>query len=112
MGLVMEKEVKVSEVVLCSGDCLSCNFYEQKPIEQEFVVSKKRVSTHYVVPDMTAIRILGEVEGNDIARDSLSDMSQAELEEICRQKLAEMERVGFVSSAQKKGRKTKVKKEK
>ena len=87
----MEKEVKVSGVVLCSGDCSSCNLYEQKPVEQEFVVSKKRVSTHYVVPDMTAIRILGEIEGEKDKRALLSALSQEELEMMRKEKLEELD---------------------
>ena len=81
--LDMKKETKIFEVTLCTGDCLTCNKREVKSLERTFVLTKKRVSTHYVPPDITAIKMLNEVMQT---QKTLQDLSACTTEELAKLK--------------------------
>ena len=90
INLDMEIEAKLYEVAPCTGDCLSCIKYEQKPIEKTFVLTKKRVSTHYVAPDMTAIKLMNDILAEENAKDCIERMTEEELEALRQSLLREL----------------------
>ena len=55
---------------------------EKQQINENLTLTKKKVTTHYIPPDMLAIKILFEIYGKEIEYDNLSKLSDSELIEL------------------------------
>lgn len=55
------------------------NEKDQQQINENLTLVKKKVTTHYIPPDMLAIKILFEIYGKEIEYDNLNTLTDEEL---------------------------------
>lgn len=72
-------------VDFCGEDCKSCFGFECKKPEKSLRLVKKRVTRHYVPPDLTAVKMLEDSKQMDI-----SSLSDAELQAYRQEILSEI----------------------
>jgi len=67
---------EIIKVDFCEGDCRSCNRFSFDEDERRLKVIKKKVTSHYIPPDIQAIKILMD---KDNEKDDYMSMSDDEL---------------------------------
>ena len=86
----MEKREKTLKYRLkvdyCEGDCRKCNHFLYEPKDDEILkVVKKKVTRHYIPPDLTALKMLTSEKHDD----DYIKLSDAELDELLQKLLKE-----------------------
>lgn len=76
-------QIKTNDIIKSSNET---HFSKQN--NQELVLVKKKVATHYISPDINAIKILFEILENKVGEDTFNDINNEELL-ILKQKLIE-----------------------
>lgn len=64
---------------ICGGNCAMCDGYCAKDFSSQTVISKKKVATKYVAPDMVAIKLMIE---RDEKQKDIGAMTDAELKAL------------------------------
>ncbi len=74
------------KVDFCRGDCDSCNHFSVKDKNDGLVAIKKKVTSHYIAPDLSAIKYLIDYDAGDDysakSDDELIEMMNKLLKEI------------------------------
>lgn len=73
----------------CGGDCDVCINFSRKNLESVPVLTRKKVHTKYVPPDMSAIKMLVEHENKTVDVENMSDEELKQLEISLLGKLSE-----------------------
>ena len=72
------------------NDNINLSNEKQQQINENLTLVKKKVTTHYIPPDMLAIKILFEIYGKEIEYDNLNNLSDKELLNLKNQLLKEV----------------------
>jgi len=67
------------QVFIDDGDKLKSANGKKIQGDEELILVKKKVTTHYIPPDMLAIKILFEIYGKEIEYDNLNTLTDEEL---------------------------------
>lgn len=80
--------IGINSVRMCGGDCELCERFSASKKSNEVVLVKKKVSQKYMPPDMSAIKLLNELD--NVGAKSVMELSDEELKNLQKELLREL----------------------